>query len=348
MLYLSRVVEDDRFGIVDTDDNVETVVTRTQLSEIAVELKLPVAGVTIMQGNMGWYIKQISVWQDNQYSTQLQIKTKTLLSIDVTLFKDEIVGIKVLKPLQQEVVLKLSDYAKKVSTFAMIRGTRGGFGVVLKFDDSLIITGDCFISNAPGVKFDVRDVTKWDILRSVYEYIVEQYPADVTTWRSNILDLPSRSAFWTCVCLCTSKDDRDYKSLEEIAEKSDKATLCRQLEEYFEPEFCKLAAGGFGYVQVAHRSATAGFVLKKLPVGWGLDAVCNDFEIAIRRLWEIDDLRGVCEYLDPKAPIRMLNYASVFDVSDHIKQLCLKYYRNLCDTVIAFCKSVNIDYKRYW
>lgn len=346
MLYLSRIAGDDCFGIVDTDDNVETIVNRTELSDIVIDLELPVEGVTIMQGNMGRYIQKISVWQDSQYCTPFQVKTKTMLGVDVTLFKGEIVGICLLRPLQKETVIRLSDYAKSISTYSMIRGTRGGFGVVLKFDDNIRVTGEYFVVNSPGFIFDVREVTNWDTLRAVYEYIVEQYPPDVDSWRGNVLDISERSAFWNCVRLLTTLDDGAYTSLQEIIRKNDKAALCAQLEQYFDKEFSVLADGLFGYVKVAHRSSTVKMVQKNLPRFWSLVQECNNFEIAIRRLWEIDKLRSVCEYLDYKSSIRILTYTRAFDISDHVKQLCLQYYRHLCDTIIEFCKSVGIPYER--
>ena len=52
MLYMSRIIKGrtEKYGIVDTDDGVETIVTRAKLRKIVIEDGIVIDGVRIING----------------------------------------------------------------------------------------------------------------------------------------------------------------------------------------------------------------------------------------------------------------------------------------------------------
>ena len=90
MLYISRCVGREKWGVVDTDDYVETIVDRKQLYEACLVDGLDIKGVVLGSGRVagrygpavrGTYIRSIEVYQNPEFLTRSQAKAALLYGV---------------------------------------------------------------------------------------------------------------------------------------------------------------------------------------------------------------------------------------------------------------------------
>ena len=197
MLYISRYIGHDRFGVVDTDDDVETEARISDLYKAVKIFGLDIKGVGLLKGHVTE--STIKVYQPVETVTRLQVKTKSLQRVDVKTYGDMITSI-LWRPedITEPVTIRLSDFGTscadmlfsgnmksgkhkvtvvlddavtaQTDTFR-VRFTDdsyvgiGGIGVVLDLHD---ISDDRFAEPIYSVLFDVRDYS--ERMRTVSDY----------------------------------------------------------------------------------------------------------------------------------------------------------------------------------
>lgn len=114
MLYISRYVGKDYFGVVDTDDNVEEVVSREYLSALCKDKGITVEG--IIPRRMGEDI--IRVVQPESTRNKLQTKLKVLKRIEVLQRGSIITAINWQdRDIKEPVSIRLSDFGTMCADF---------------------------------------------------------------------------------------------------------------------------------------------------------------------------------------------------------------------------------------
>lgn len=130
MLFVSRVVDGLKFGIVDTDDGTETLVYRDELNDAVLIHHVDIKGVKIGY-NRGLhhntpFIKEIMAQQDMRQYTNLQAKTKTLLGVEVRVYDGEITAILAdTRVAKDGVRVRLSDFGTTMSWESPVRWVNG-------------------------------------------------------------------------------------------------------------------------------------------------------------------------------------------------------------------------------
>lgn len=133
MLYVNRYIGRKSFGVVDTDDWVETEVDMAKALEVIFGHNLTIQGINSLSSS------PVGLYQPEHTKTQLQLKAKMLLHTDVFTWKGSVVGvIWDNNALDSQVTLRLSDFGKSLGDFIL----RGNWvskppKVILQFDDSI-------------------------------------------------------------------------------------------------------------------------------------------------------------------------------------------------------------------
>ena len=169
MLYISRYIGPDQYGVVDTDDGVEQVISFTELYGAVCLDRLSIAGAPIVHNTLA--DKNIVVCQPPDTISRVQAKAKVLLKVDVKCYKSMITSIIWNRSSDEDLVdIRLSDYGTCVADYVLARNVAfGGYKVCLIFDDKLTYCTNAFRrryferdligKNGVGAVFDLRELS---------------------------------------------------------------------------------------------------------------------------------------------------------------------------------------------
>lgn len=175
VLYISRYVGRYSYGVVDTDDDSESVVFTDVLERAVVKNKLNIEGVVLADSRSSSErrIDIVRPYQLPEYATQLTLKTQALHGVEVVLWKDAIASIS-RKPWCNKTSIRLSDYCtnchERIFTLLPTNATNR-LRIVL--DDKLQIMDKTFSRgnysfSDINVSFDVKEVTDRHLLYKIY------------------------------------------------------------------------------------------------------------------------------------------------------------------------------------
>lgn len=111
MLFISRYVGAGMYGLVDTDDGCEEIVTKITIENAKK------SGVVIHGAED---IANVMVYQPESTRTMLQIKTITLSHIDVKTYKNKITSVNILSGIKKPVIIRLSDFGTVCADYILI------------------------------------------------------------------------------------------------------------------------------------------------------------------------------------------------------------------------------------
>lgn len=210
MLYISRFVGAEKFGVVDTDDDVEEILNITQLKEAVLKSGIDINGVTVGLFNGDPWIARIEVYQAPSSVIRQQTKSKVLLGVDVKVFNNIITSIEwTASPTGEERVIRLSDYGTHIGARVfnqMVLAYSKNFcsPPLLRFilDDKLTCDSKAFkaVSNLD-VKFDLREVKDDRIAAIFYTNYITRYLNDNNLFY-RVSDIPKRFDFWFGIKVC--------------------------------------------------------------------------------------------------------------------------------------------------
>lgn len=200
MLFLSRRISKNEYGVVDTDDGVESRVSFSELCRIIQMPGITIGGVETVSSD--WLVDNallIRPYQPKETITSLQAKTSALYGVDITIYKDMVTSIQIRADvIKYPVELRLSDFGTYISmhVFRGVNRRNSHHVLTLKLDDSLRLHTEAFSlgssDNAQvvgihglGVVFDLTEVSKTYIVNNVYETLFRQIPGLVY---SSIID----------------------------------------------------------------------------------------------------------------------------------------------------------------
>lgn len=177
MLYISRRVGYDEFGVFDTDDNIESIISRTELVDAVSKLGVSIEGVHVYIPSLGIQAPKVSFvdpYQDERYITPIQVKTKLMKHVNVTLWGTRITAVTWRDDeLISDVSIRLSDFGD-VCESGLLLGNSTSFDakVTLIVDDKVEVRENSFIwgrVDLPSVFIDVREMTNEIAVEEVYK-----------------------------------------------------------------------------------------------------------------------------------------------------------------------------------
>lgn len=220
MLYISRVVfkkgagavdfhhlipqltrrpcMDMLYGVADSDDDAEDLVTLYDLCNICCHIGLPVRGVEVKEGQ----IEVIKPYQSLETMTQLQRKAHALYGVEITEYCGAISSITYDgTSMKTAPVIRLSDICHWCGDFLFLNTDYcGAHAITLVIDNKLSFTPKSFmgyLSYSPGlsglgVVFDLRELLWDDKAQVIYDLLYSWSGSSMI--QESILDIPERRA----------------------------------------------------------------------------------------------------------------------------------------------------------
>lgn len=200
MLYVSRYVSRDTYGIVDTDDGQEEIVSEEELEGICCDLCLPVLGVTVYSGAACRYVESILPYQPSWTLTQLQIKTKVLRGVEVCTYQDMVTNVRwnnadIVAPVR----IRLSDFGDLCGACILSGNTHARLHkITLVLDDNITFGSKVFKlrkddtymgRDGIGVMVDLRDMHDDIMVERAYRSF---FNGDLVNLNSSIIDYEDR------------------------------------------------------------------------------------------------------------------------------------------------------------
>lgn len=196
MLFVSRMLVTGKYGVVDTDDDVEEFVSADYLKSLVTQDGLKIRGVQVDTNTNA--VVSITPYQVESKRTKLQTKTRVMLGVDVVSYKDEVAAIIVRNKLKKDGVrIRPSQYGKRMCWNVPIWWMISSFPnqLVLVMDDNIEMVGDFAKFGNPGVRLDLREVTNEALLDQVYGYLTGSVLWNMD-WSNYIEDYEERTAMW--------------------------------------------------------------------------------------------------------------------------------------------------------
>jgi hypothetical protein len=195
MLYISRCYQGDKYGVVDSDDDVEEFVSTQEILSYVKDLHLDIKGVKITSD--GFVNIEAYPYETNVKCTKLKI----LYGINIVTRGDSIGLIEVPENANVDKPIRLSNYGHIIEDYALKPFTHAGKPVVLILDDSLKFTARAFTKLATVARtcyiFDIMGVTDTDIIESVYMRCLNRFAKeDYNVSDYGIIDSVSRSDYY--------------------------------------------------------------------------------------------------------------------------------------------------------
>lgn len=352
MLYVSRKIGVTKVGVVDTDDNVETILTLTELQRVTCELGLHVEGVTTMdrfdlRDGSSKCIHRVNVYVPPENVTTSQTKLKVLLGVEVKVNNNRIVSVSWSLPGTKDRVVRLSDYAGSCgsSIFWAMKSqyrmtTNPDSRLTFILDDNLALEDKTFKDvHELDVVLDVREVTNKDIVTNVYKSLLLQ-PSFMDKLLPRIIDNEVRKSDWTGIRIVNHGIGYSVKALDSCLADyvDDVQRVTEVVKAKYKPEFLSLAKT-FKFELMEddlHNSAMTAVVnclyhahhgRPALSISDNFDVIWDDFSSssdptslqAVLYRWSKTGI--------PSAARRLINYLTWFEADDEIKAAFVKFYR---------------------
>lgn len=200
VLYFSRILDNGQYGVVDTDDDVEEGVTWPTLMDLVLDYKLPIEGVEAYRNErIGDAIGTVTPYQDPRYCTAAQAKAKTLLGVDIRIFRNEVTFIEASGNLTKtDTRIRLSDYG--TSMYSRIEVGWDCYDenkrLILVLDDKFTVFGPPIVLGMSGVCWDVSEVSSDDWLKAMWDDGMARLVRHEIYWKNCLIDSKQRYRAW--------------------------------------------------------------------------------------------------------------------------------------------------------
>lgn len=203
MLFISRFVDYESYGVVDTDDGVEEVISLQDVYRASYDLGLDIQGVR-KDGKM-LPLNHIRTYQNPDTLTKLQVKTKVLHGVDITVYNGMITSLLIdINVMAQPARLRLSDYGESCGDRILV-GNRfqNMHRVTLVLDDHIRTRSLTFWighnmshpksgTNRYGVVIDMTEMTSDDAAWNIYRVVFNNGSFSEESIFSSIIDTDER------------------------------------------------------------------------------------------------------------------------------------------------------------
>ena len=203
MLYISRYIDIGTYGLVDTDDGREEVVSLLELSDAVYNHNIQIYGVDKKENFLCVLDSYVHVYQPAETLTREQLKLRMLGLVDIKCYKDMITSISwrgelIKKPIR----IRLSDFGTDCADYLFAHSNEYGTHKVTLVLDEKIHFGpesfcvktfdDSFVAAyGIGVVFDVSELST-KTARKIYGLFM----GDLYTAESSIIDKHWRKKNW--------------------------------------------------------------------------------------------------------------------------------------------------------
>lgn len=197
MLYVSQNYGDHLYGVVDSEDDTEEIVSIDKLHDI-VNLGVSIKGVKtrtiVTSDGVVKSIYFVSPVQNPETMTAAQTKLAVLSRVNVCVYHDIVTSVKWdTNEIMSPVTIRLSDYGHILGRLAFSNNTLddGGNKLTVILDDKFHIHQNTIPQartfSQLGVVFDLRELTHEQVARVVYWGVRGEFDPD-----SRIIDSPER------------------------------------------------------------------------------------------------------------------------------------------------------------
>lgn len=201
---MSGPVDVNSFGVVNTDDDTETIMTFNELWHKVNDNGLEVAGVTSGE-NPFHNSKAYRPYQDPRYYTTLMTKTRALLGVDVTVWRDMITCVAgCVYPLMCGKSIRLSNYGKYVSCNTLFMFSDHPIYEPPQFiriilDDKIEVAANTLCWIKEGYLFDFSEISDDAFVVQLYKnYLAYDRWNDPHVWDKYVFDSKQRISRHRC------------------------------------------------------------------------------------------------------------------------------------------------------
>lgn len=208
MYYISRRIGMNKYGVVDTEDGHEDVMTVDDIEYATCEMSVRIEGVTLRSRRSGpttyAVVDSIDVYTPQGSRQAKEVKLNFLRGVDIKTSNGVIVEITWSKPKDDtNRVIRLSDYGTSCAVGVLVKEARAFYRinkeqqfVTIVLDDKIAIERKTFKKCAgSGAVFDLREVKNLNTVEWFYTEMIADKPS-VKHLRKVVIDDPNRLDLW--------------------------------------------------------------------------------------------------------------------------------------------------------
>lgn len=218
MLYISRTLPDRNYGVIDTDDGTETIVSYDELKNISTNLGVVVEGVELDMSRAGEvFVLGVSVY-NGRVNNAKAAKRALLDGVSINVLNDEIVAIRLAEKVDESafpIEVRVSDYARKLSGCVELKCwyLNDSPSLRLVIDKDVELTHGVINISHPGVQYDISGLASESyFVNTLYYTLLETDYWNCWSWTSRIKDKERRFQLWMIAGMmcCYSLDYNDF------------------------------------------------------------------------------------------------------------------------------------------
>lgn len=329
MLYISRRMGIGRWGVVDTDDYIETVCDMNRLRE-AVCCGLEIKGVSVIDRPfLGKHIDHVEVYQNPEFSQRNQAKMAVLNGVDIRTSGTDIVSISTPSGIRGDrVSVRLSDFGDSCSPH--ILGSiliPYGKTLTLVLDDKLKFTNKTFKGaiEYSRLYLDVTEVTDQKALDRVY--LCDGFKDGFDSIETYIIDNEDRLDFYKGVgiIMVGVGSHSSYYDLSKSIRSMD--DVSQKLAKRFHKEFYAISDGVYSLRSTVD-SYYATYYLGRSSFCCMRDAIKDGvvtYELARRCSDDIIWMMRTISAIKKGALLRLQNYFQWFNPTQEMQDLLVRF-----------------------
>lgn len=348
MLYISRYNNENSYCITDTDDGVETTVSRAYLERIVNRYDLHIEGVTLKElgvpkGKNRYFVSDVQVVQLDEFMTRQQSKLKVLNGVDLTINNDDIVALKwTVHRVKPGTQVRLSTFGKSCGK-CLLRDCPTYSSwllpiVTLVLDDSIKIDKRTFQGfHAHGVAIDVQEISSEKTLSCIYGCVANV--ADIVGRLDQfIIDKPERLDFQRGV-LVLNRGLYGVTNVNECLDNPDE--VAKKLTDKYLPEFKQLSIATY-YPQGGREWATvAERVIIWLHFPQTVEVLESNNPVSYLRAEFMDIFDAMIEVstCDKMALKRFSNYIKFFGLTKEVEEVFMRFCQRAGKWLLEYGKT---------
>lgn len=348
MYYISRRVGVNRFGVIDTEDGHEDVLTGEEIQEAVLSLGIDIKGVeSHFRPRNGKPTNRkyvtISVYQNEECMQTRQIKLSVLQGLELKVNGDEITSVfwKSLKD-KNPCTVRLSDYGTRCADYLFSEVKEYAYGaksfLTIVLDDKIEVKGKTFKNCGEyGIVVDIREVTNPRTAECVYKELLTSRYMSATLLPTFVIDLPYRSDYWKAVCVLNRGFAASEKATHISQVVCDPKRVSGLIEKKFAKDFVSISKCSFALSSHASRSdAPKQYVIWLTKTNPEV-LVSSDYlvfkQYCMRPLFRVLKYDSTC---NKNVIHRFQNYVEFFDVSQEIRTALVKFCGRANDFLVSY------------
>lgn len=340
LLYVSRCYGTKDYGVVDTDDGVETIISYSDLRDAVMKFGIEVIGVEVIDDTNG---VDIQIWQNPAECTRVQSKYLVLYGLDVKIHNDTIVDVKSAGLRKDSVRLRLSDLASKCGSRAfrsLILSSRNE--VIIVVDDKVELDATAFrgLPSNRAMRMDVSEVTREDLIESFYMSLDSM---QLMGWYlSYIIDDSARRDYYIGVNIVRGTcvgDKRDIQALGTMRE------VARKVADRFRGTFTEFVHSEF----VIPPGAYSVLIRDYMSLNTTKRALCYiksgqlSFDFCKKHFKSLLDILVTTAVVDDQMYEQFRRFATYFDIPEDIQVLVVQFVTRVVKFYESYYNSLEDD-----